>query len=165
MIRHPLDPTEVDRFRSLLSPTKPSKPYAFIFGHGLWNDLDLHATLLWFDEIASHTLAAAPYLAPPPGRHPAASPAPLFPRLMVTPNAAGINKPDEWLMSQGNKALRIFEASVREEMGLREVEHLGTWNMSVQANLFDGVHLDLKGNMVKAMMVLNWLEMVEVEAW
>ena len=26
-------------------------------------------------------------------------------------------------------------------------------------------HLDLKGNMIKAMMIVNWLNMIEVEAF
>lgn len=166
MIKYPLQPDEVARYRNLLSPTKPSKPYAFIFGHGLWNDLDLQATLNWLDEILAITTSAAPYLARSHARGSRNDRPPLFPRLIVTPNAAGLKKPDQWLMTQGNKALRLFEASIREEMEFRDgVEHLGTWNMSILANLYDGVHLDLKGNMVKAMMVLNWLSMVEVEEW
>jgi len=59
--------------------------------------------------------------------------------LLLTPNAAGKEKPDEWLVSQGNKALTIFEESVKEEVGRRGVEHLGTYNMSIQSNKFDGV--------------------------
>ena len=42
-------------------------------------------------------------------------------------------------MSQGNKALMIFEEAVGEEVRRRGVEHLGTWNMTVQSNKFDGV--------------------------
>lgn len=34
--------------------------------------------------------------------------------------------------------------------------------MSIQSQKFDGVHLDLKGNMIKAMMVMNWLNLLEV---
>jgi len=56
----------------------------------------------------------------------------------VTPNAAGIRKPDEWLISQGNKALSMYEHSVKFEDGKRGIEHLGTYNMSVQANMYDG---------------------------
>ena len=62
-----------------------------------------------------------------------------WPRLFLTPNAAGKEKPDDWIVSQGNKALMIFEESVAVEVGRRGVEHLGTWNMSVQSNKFDGV--------------------------
>jgi hypothetical protein len=151
MLKFPLDPTEVDRFKALLSPTKPSKPYAFIFGHGLWNDLDLQATVSWLDGINSHTLAIAPYLA---------AKGAIWPRLFITPNAAGPLKPDQWIVTQGDKALQIFEGSVREEARERGVEHLGTWNMSIQANKFDGVHLDLRGNLIKAMAAINWLSLI-----
>jgi hypothetical protein len=154
MLKFPLDPTEVARFKALLAPTRPAKPYAFIFGHGLWNDLDLHATLNWLDGILAYTKEAAPYIADKGA---------LWPRLVVTPNAAGTLKPDQWVQSQGDKALQIFENSVRIEAAERGVEHLGTWNMSIQTDKFDGVHLDLKGNLVKAMAVVNWLALVDME--
>lgn len=154
MLRFPLEQVEVDRFKALLSPTKPSKPYAFVFGHGLWNDLDLQATVNWLEGVLAHTLDQAPYLENG-----------LWPRLFISPNAAGILKPDQWVQSQGDKALQLFEASVHEEVRDRGVDHLGTWNMSIQANKYDGVHLDLRGNLIKAMSVVNWLSMIDVEEW
>jgi hypothetical protein len=160
MLRFPLENDEVERYRRLLSPTKPPKPYAFIFGHGLWNDLDISATLNWLDGILSHTTSAAPYLFATKTNN-----APLFPRLFIPPNAAGILKPDQWLITQGDKALMTFEESMRIEAGKRGVETMGTWNMSVQAGKYDGVHLDLRGNLVKAMGVVNWLNMIPVEDW
>ena len=156
MLKFPLDPVEVDRFKALLSPRKPKKPYAFIFGHGLWNDLDLQATVNWLDGILDHSRAAAPYVDDDHA---------LWPRLFVTPNAAGPLKPDQWIVSQGDKALQIFEESVRVEAAERGVEHLGTWNMSIQSTKFDGVHLDLRGNLVKAMGIINWLSLIEVQKW
>lgn len=131
MIRFPIAPEELARFRALLGTTKPAKPYAFIFGHGLWNDLDLQATLDWLDLILETTASQLHYLG---ARKDA-----FWPRLFVTPNAAGKEKPDEWIVSQGNKALMIFEEAVAVKMGRRGVEHLGTWNMSIQGNKFDGV--------------------------
>ena len=131
MIRFPIAPEELARFRALLGPAKPTKPHAFIFGHGLWNDLDLQATLDWLDLVLETTTSQLPYLG--------ASKDTFWPRLFMTPNAAGKEKPDEWIVSQGNKALMIFEEAVAVEVGRRGVEHLGTWNMSVQSNMFDGV--------------------------
>ena len=154
MLLFPLVPDEIKRFQALLSSSKPKKPYAFIFGHGLWNDLDLQATLNWLDGILTKTKQRAPYLEKE-----------LWPRLFITPNAAGIKKPDQWITSQGDKALQVFENSVKIEAGERGVEHLGTWNMSIQADKYDGVHMDLKGNLIKAMGVVNWLSMVDVEQW
>ena len=62
-----------------------------------------------------------------------------WPRLFLTPNAPGKDKPDEWILTQGNKAIMIFEESVGTEVRKRGLEHLGTWNATVQANKFDGV--------------------------
>ena len=164
MIRFPIAPEEITRLRGLLPPTKPSRPYAFIFGHGLWNDLDLQATLDWLDLILDTTISAAPWLQTdyssvsspslfkspdkrsgergrgsmkdlrPVKRHSG-----FWPRLFLTPNASGKEKPDEWLVSQGNKALMVFEEAVAVEVVRRGVEHLGTYNMSVQSNMYDGV--------------------------
>jgi len=74
-------------------------------------------------------------------------------------------KPDHWLVSQGDKALMVFEESMRFEAAKRNVETLGTWNMSIQASKYDGVHLDLKGNLVKAMGVVNWLNLIDRRDW
>jgi hypothetical protein len=154
MLKFPLLPEEVKRYTDLLSETKPKKPYAFVFGHGLWNDLDLSATLNWLDGIITETTSKAPYLSQ---SSVSSGSAPLFPRLFVSPSAAGPTKPDQFIVSQGDKALQIFEESTRVEVWERGVEHLGTWNMSIQANKYDGVHLDLRGNLIKAMAVVNWL--------
>ncbi|KAL8675224.1 MAG: hypothetical protein Q9168_000344 [Polycauliona sp. 1 TL-2023] len=179
MIRFPIPSDELERFRALLPPKKPTRPYAFVFGHGLWNDLDLQATLDWLDTIRDVSIQQAPWLGSPSqpivsharsrgkpvaatGEHKKQGSG-FWPRLFLTPNAAGKEKPDEWLVSQGNKALMIFEEAVGEEVKRKGIEHLGTWNMSIQSNKFDGVHLDLRGNLVKAMMVMNWLNMLEVE--
>ena len=92
--------------------------------------------------------------------------------LFVTPSAAGVLKPDQWVQSQGDKALQIFETSVHnlihrggERFANRGIEHMGTWNMSIQMDKWDGVHLNLRGNLLKAMGVVNWLGGIAVEAW
>ncbi|KAL8710221.1 MAG: hypothetical protein Q9220_005152 [cf. Caloplaca sp. 1 TL-2023] len=161
MIRFPIPSDEIDRLLGLLPTKKPTRPYAFIFGHGLWNDLDLQATLDWLDTLLDAISQHAPWLSTSPnsmppsrkstktktGRTAAAAAtkherkhdAGFWPRLFLTPNAAGREKPDEWIVSQGNKALMIFEESIGIEVGRRGVEHLGTWNMSIQSNKFDGV--------------------------
>ncbi|CAG8957275.1 hypothetical protein HYFRA_00010698 [Hymenoscyphus fraxineus] len=118
----------------------------FILGHGLWNNLELQKTVSWLDAVLS-IIRAEP-----------SSPSPAC--LFLTPSAAGREKPDEWIVSQGNKALVLFEEATGIEAGKRGVEHLGTWNMSIQARKYDGVHLDMRGNLVKGMMVLNWLDWV-----
>ena len=76
------------------------------------------------------------------------------------PTLLAKKNPSQWEMSQGNRALVLFEEEMSQEVKKRGLEHLGTWNMSIQANLYDGVHMDMKGNLVKAMMVSNWLNML-----
>ena len=162
MIRFPIAPEELNRFRAILPTAKPSRPYAFVFGHGLWNDLDLQATLDWLDLVLDTSISAAPWLqidytpsssssrrdsnkrsqdgrSQSSGIWPVKQHSGFWPRLFLTPNAAGREKPDEWIVSQGNKALMIFEEAVAVEVRRRGVEHLGTYNMSVQSNKYDGV--------------------------
>ena len=161
MIRFPIPSEELDRFRALLPTRKPDRPYAFVFGHGLWNDLDLQATLDWLDTLLDVSKQQAPWLISSSNSKFSTSPAKtrgssarlaaavlqrerkhnsgFWPRLFLTPNAAGKEKPDEWLVSQGNKALMVFEEAVGVEVKRRGVEHLGTWNMTIQSNKFDGV--------------------------
>ena len=149
MIRFPIPLEELDRLRSLLPATKPSRPYAFIFGHGLWNDLDLQATLDWLDSILDTALDKAPWLSPSASSSSSSTPLSshherkretgFWPRLFLTPNAAGKEKPDEWIVTQGNKALMVFEEAVGVEVKRRGLEHLGTWNATIQSNKFDGV--------------------------
>ena len=146
MIRFPIPSEEITRLRALLPSKKPSRPYAFVFGHGLWNDLDLQATLDWLDHVLDTIAFQAPWLSSSTRSLPHAKSrdkkrgtAAFWPRLFLTPNAAGREKPDEWLVSQGNKALMIFEEAVAVEVKRRGVEHLGTWNMSAQSTKFDGV--------------------------
>lgn len=171
MLKYPLDPTELSRLQSLLPPERPTRPIAFILGHGLWNDLDLAATVHWLDGVLTAIYSAAPYLQPQ-ALPKEITDKPMVYILFVTPSAAGVLKPDQWIASQGDKALQIFEHSVRDEIYEQDgrfvgrgIEHMGTWNMSIQMDKWDGVHLNLRGNLIKAMGVANWLGGVEVERW
>lgn len=145
MIRFPIPSEETARLCAILPSKKPSRPYAFIFGHGLWNDLDLQATLDWLDLVLDTVISKSPWLSPstsstqPHATRDRKRADAFWPRLFLTPNAAGREKPDEWIVTQGNKALMVFEEAVKVEVERRGVEHLGTWNMSVQSTKFDGV--------------------------
>lgn len=158
MVRYPIPEVERTRLEASID-TKPAKPRAFVLGHGLWNDLDMKQSLAWLDSVLGTIHAQTGDGAGWRGRHDGGG-GPRQPVLLVTPNAAGEKKPDEWIISQGNKALVRFEKAMAAEAGRRQIDHLGTWNMSIQATLYDGVHMDVRGNLVKAMMVLNWLNLV-----
>lgn len=166
IVKHPIPNEELSRLQSSLVKSDPmsttklgirsaistvedlrnkENPIAIVFGHGLWSNLEMQKTMEWFDtilETITNTVGTA-------NLH----------GLFVTPNAAGRLKPDEWIVTQGNKALSLFEEAVGAEVrersrrifadGKGSLEHLGTWNMSIQARTYDGVHLDMRGNLVK----------------
>lgn len=156
MVRYPMEKIELERLEMAMN-TNPSSRKAFILGHGLWNDLELDKSKAWLDTVIRvidsklrlrtrlRTLRLSRNL----------------PILLMTPNAAGEKKPDEYLITQGNKALVRFEHAMAVEAAGQRIDHLGTWNMSILANLYDGVHMDMRGNLLKAMMVVNWLNLLE----
>ncbi|KAH9212831.1 hypothetical protein DL95DRAFT_463657 [Leptodontidium sp. 2 PMI_412] len=133
IVKYPIPKDELDRLADTAGET-------FILGHGLWSNLDLQMSVNWLDSVLSVI--------------------DLKHGLFVTPNAAGKEKPDDWIVTQGNKALMLYEEAMGKVVRQRGIDHLGTWNMSIQSNKYDGVHLDMRGNLVKAMMVVNWLNLV-----
>ncbi|OTA54649.1 hypothetical protein K449DRAFT_338435 [Hypoxylon sp. EC38] len=143
MVRYPIPHEERQRLEKAID-SNPSQRKAFILGHGLWSNLEVDQTLKWLDFVLDTI---------DPRRN--------LPVLLITPNAAGDQKPDEWIVSQGNKALVHFEHAMAIQAAKRRIDHLGTWNMSIQATLYDGVHMDMRGNLLKAMMVMNWLNLLE----
>jgi hypothetical protein len=145
IVRTPAPVDEISRLKLSIGP--PSRlPKAFILGHGLWSDLDLPKTVDWLDTMIRVITGQV-------GLE--------WEGLFVTPNAAGKQKPDRWIVSQGNEALMRYEEKVGGEVVRRGLDHLGTWNMSIQARKYDGVHLDLRGNLVKGMMIMNWLNLID----
>ncbi|KAI0439460.1 hypothetical protein F4803DRAFT_46690 [Xylaria telfairii] len=156
MVRFPIPAAEMDRLEMAIN-TNPSSRKAFILGHGLWNNLEIDKSKAWVDEVIraidSKLRLRAHLRTLRQGRN--------MPILLLTPNAAGDKKPDEFLIAQGNKALVRFEHAMAQEAVRQRIDHLGTWNMSIQANLYDGVHMDMRGNLLKAMMVVNWLNLLE----
>ncbi|KAI1379759.1 hypothetical protein F4677DRAFT_441957 [Hypoxylon crocopeplum] len=156
IIRYPIPEAEHRRLEKAID-SNPSQRKAFILGHGLWSNLDVDQAVKWLDLVLDTIDAKTGARTRLRGRSPKRN----LPILLVTPNAAGDKKPDEWLVSQGNKALVNFEHTMAVEAAKRRADHLGTWNMSIQATLYDGVHMDMRGNLLKAMMVLNWLNLLE----
>ncbi|KAI0458101.1 hypothetical protein F5B21DRAFT_39651 [Xylaria acuta] len=155
MVRFPIEDVELERLE-LAIDGNPSSRKAFILGHGLWNDLEIDKSKAWLDtvlKVIDSKLRLRTHL-----RTLRQGNAPI---LLLTPNAAGDKKPDEFLITQGNKALVRFEHTMAREAARQRIDHLGTWNMSIQANLYDGVHMDMRGNLLKAMMVVNWLNSLE----
>ncbi|KAI1392360.1 uncharacterized protein F4822DRAFT_126619 [Hypoxylon trugodes] len=156
IVRYPIPEDERRRLEKAIDPN-PSQQKAFILGHGLWNNLEVDQAVNWLDTVLDTIDSKTGARTRLRGRSPRKN----LPILLMTPNAAGDKKPDEWIVSQGNKALVQFEHAMAVQAAKRRVDHLGTWNMSIQATMYDGVHMDMRGNLLKAMMVLNWLNLLE----
>ncbi|KAI0968825.1 hypothetical protein F4678DRAFT_464014 [Xylaria arbuscula] len=159
MVRYPMEDAELERLEKAIDKNPNSKK-AFILGHGLWSDLEVNQSKAWLNTVikvidSKLRLRMRFKKKIIRGMN--------MPILLMTPNAAGEKKPDEFLVNQGNKALVRFEHAMAEEAARLNIDHLGTWNMSIQANLYDGVHMDMRGNLLKAMMVVNWLNQLAGE--
>jgi len=76
----------------------------------------------------------------------------------MTPSAGTPRKPEIFGVKQGNLAVARFEQNVGNFMRSRGVDHLGLFNLTVQSTSPDGTHAGMQVNLVKAMMVLNWLD-------
>ncbi|KAI1809511.1 hypothetical protein GGS20DRAFT_571634, partial [Poronia punctata] len=146
MVRYPIEKEELRRLYTAMDGRLYSRK-AFILGHGLWNDLKVEDSKAWLGTVLQMIESKHRHRMPL-GAHPYRKNRSV---LLVTPNAAGEKKDDKYLVSQGNKALVRFEHEMGKEAARRGIDHLGTWNMSIQANLYDGVHMDMRGNLVKAM--------------
>ncbi|KAI0534063.1 hypothetical protein GGR58DRAFT_516436 [Xylaria digitata] len=156
MVRYPIEDVELKRLEAAID-TDPSSPKAFILGHGLWNDLELDMSKAWLETVVKVIDSKLGLRL----RLKKLRQTRNMPILLITPNAAGEKKADEYLVTQGNKALARFEHAMAQEAAVQRIDHLGTWNMSIQGNLYDGVHMDMRGNLLKAMMVVNWLNLLD----
>ena len=75
------------------------------------------------------------------------------PFLWVGPNAAGHLKPPGQNLSQGNNAIWHYTMESMKEARIRELDGLGMYNLTLQANSWDGSHYGQKVALVQAMMV------------
>ena len=75
------------------------------------------------------------------------------PFLWIGPNAAGHLKPPGQIISQGNNALWHYTIETEKEAKSRELDALGMYNLTLQANSWDGSSYGLRVGLVQAMMV------------
>lgn len=130
MQKWPLDDGEIERsINEMLSEQKPYRPYAFIYGHGLWNEVHPFESIAWVDQIQDKIKSMRSYYN---------ATETYWPRIFITPNAPGEDKPDGYIVSQGNQAISKFEKFMRTHVPDRGLDFLGTYNMSVQASIPDG---------------------------
>ena len=127
----------------------PGKPYAFLLHHTLWNDVDTTATVSWLQQIQDHLIHYLPWLQD--GSEP-------FHQLFMTTNAGGLSKSLFHMATQSNAHLAQFERDIRPKVEELGIDFLGMFNMSVQSTQPDGTHASFGTNLLKAQMVLNWLD-------
>lgn len=100
-----------------------------------------------------------------------------IPILWVGPNASGHLKPPGQILTQGNSALWHYTLETMREAKARQLDALGMYNLTLQANSWDGSNYGQKVGLVQAMMVrrlrvqgssivnviqvINWLSRVE----
>ena len=156
MLNYPLN---VDLLKGVVKNVEnkedPNGRNVFIMGHGVWNDLEAETTLSWLEQIEDEMGLQMPayfddQLDPKS-----------FPRLFITPSAQGEGKPDPLVGTQNNLKLMRHTREVGNYVRNRGYEHLALYNMSVQASSPDGTHTTYENNLLKAIFVLNWLNMLE----
>lgn len=131
----------------------PNGRTVFIFGHGVWNDFEPAKTKRWIEQFDNAFLAEMPAFFADGILGTAR-----FPRLFISPHAQSFQKMDMFHLGQNNfKAVRHAQ-EVMPWVRSRGYDVLGTYNLTVQSSSRDGTHTSLGSNLVKAMMVFNWLD-------
>lgn len=82
-----------------------------------------------------------------------------YPRLYISPVAQGLNK--EAFKNQNNIKLMNFERKMKPWLESRGWHNLGIYNMTAQSVSHDGAHASMESNLIKAMMLFNWLDHVQ----
>lgn len=83
---------------------------------------------------------------------------PKFPRLFMMPHAQGPKKLEKWRLLQSNFVMQKHAQEMRPWLEKRGYDVLGTFNLTIQANSYDGTHCSFENNLVKVQMILNWLD-------
>ena len=152
------------KFTSVLSQDPDAyKPIPVVHGLSLSTSLFLTAATSSMDEWVS--------MADDSGRN--------VPFLWIGPNAAGHSKPPGQVASEGNNAVWHYTLDTAREAKSRQLDTVGMYNLTLQANSWDGSNYGLRIGLVQAMMVsrsgiviqkqpisntckvINWLSRVE----
>ena len=152
------------KFTSVLSQDPDAyKPIPVVHGVSLSTSFSLAAATSSMDEWVS--------IADDSGRN--------VPFLWVGPNAAGHLKSPSQVASEGNNAVWHYTLDTAREAKSRQLDTVGMYNLTLQANSWDGSNYGLRIGLVQAMMVsrsgvvvqeqptantckvINWLSRVE----
>ena len=151
----PASDQELDEMRAALSDSEArgsQKPLAFVLHSTFWNNVNTTASVAWVEQISEHLKSSISSLGQWGTQ---------MHRLFVTANAGGLSKNSKYLESQGNQQLGNYEKEISPLLEERGVDVLGCFNMSLQSLTSDGTHASFPTNLLKAQMVLNWLDKLE----
>ena len=127
-----------DQLTSILAADPDSyKPIPVIHSLSLATSLSWSAATVSMDEWVA--------IADATGRN--------VPYLWVGPNAAGHLKPPGQILNQGNNALWHYTIETMKEAKNRDLDALGMYNLTLQANSWDGSYYGERVGLVQAMMV------------
>lgn len=152
----PLEQSLLDNFTaSITNPSHPDGRSVFVLGQGVWNSFVFKETRQWLHQIQDALLPSVPsYFATASGER--------FPRLFISPDAQSEAKEELFAQKQNNIALQKFVHHLDPFLASEGYEHLAMYNMTVQDRGMDGTHSSFEATILKAMMVLNWLDALEV---
>ncbi|KAK9375818.1 uncharacterized protein V1513DRAFT_440947 [Lipomyces chichibuensis] len=145
---YPPTAAELSNLGDVFARASTDSPIALIYGHGHDNNLDVQSTSGWLTSI-QRTIAER--------MSKGARRAELF----VTPGSSGPSMYDLDVLRHGHKALSLFETGMSDVCRGKDIDVLGTYNATTQTTIHDGKHSDIRGNLLKIMMVLNWLDKVD----
>lgn len=152
--KSPLDADSLKGYQLIMPKSEPSKPMAFIFGTGLWNDLNVTAAEIFIEQLDDLIAEHMPWTQ---------GPGAIYPRLFMTPSAGDERKPMQFAATQGNQAMITFEKAMELVIQKKiNFDFVGTYNMTIQARSPDGTHAGRNADLTKAMFILNWLKWLEV---
>ena len=166
MIALPFSPVSAESLANLSARVDFSlaKPNAYVLGNGLATGLDPEASGAWLATVLAAlelrdtrlTLTGAE------GRN----------LLLVTPpngkagRRAIVKQATAAAGLAGDSPAFKFELAMAKKAAEANIDHLGTWNLAQKTYLQDdGLHFDQGNALLLAVMVVNWLEMLEYDEY
>ncbi|KAK9462507.1 uncharacterized protein V1516DRAFT_161265 [Lipomyces oligophaga] len=147
--QEPVPAETVDEIEELLTNYhKTSKPVPIILQQGLSHAFNWDKTTKVMDTI----LQTVEKHEPNPNHRPF---------LWLGPTSAGHLKPPGAIIEQGNNALYHFITELTKRAHDRNFDTLNLYNLTLQAESYDGTMYGQEVSLTTAMMIINWLSRVE----
>ena len=159
LTQDPLPKQFVEEFADKIQTTEPNGREVFIIGNGAWINFSEERSKKWLREMEEIVEKRLPFFTHPVYNE-------RIPKLFITPSAQGFRKPAIFTQEQNNLGIMRMELEMAGWTQENGYDHLGTYNMSAQASSPDGTHASMETNLMKAMMVLNWLNTLDpMQIW